>query len=78
MIGGMICPEREGPFPSEADLVATDGRTVRRPRRAQGRTLKDLAKTAGIPYVQRYRIKRGTRGTSFDVLIRMARAVGLT
>lgn len=58
-------------------LVTIDGRTIRRARRAKGWTLKDLAKKTGVSYVQVSRIERGRRGTSLEVLTRIARALGL-
>ena len=54
-----------------------DGRTIRRTRKTKGWTLKDLAKKAGVSYVQVSYIERGRRGTSLETLTRIARALGL-
>ncbi|MYT34978.1 helix-turn-helix domain-containing protein [Streptomyces sp. SID8356] len=72
-------PAPPGPAPSREplwrDLV---GEVLRRERRSQGRTLKDVAAAARIstPYLSE--VERGRKEASSEVLAAAAQALGLT
>ncbi len=57
--------------------MSITGKTIRRTRRAKGWTLERLAKRAGISAMQLSRIERSERGTSLEVLLKLARALNL-
>ncbi|WP_145499889.1 RodZ family helix-turn-helix domain-containing protein [Streptomyces sp. CFMR 7] len=72
-------PAPPGPAPSREplwrDLV---GEALRRERRSQGRTLKDVAAAARISMPYLSEVERGRKEASSEVLAAAARALGLT
>ncbi|MEI7033195.1 helix-turn-helix transcriptional regulator [Streptomyces pratensis] len=63
------------PEPLWRDLV---GDVLRRERRAQGRTLKDVAEAARISMAYLSEVERGRKEASSEVLAAAARALGLS
>ncbi len=61
-----------------ADLQETMGLAVRRERRAQGLTLKELAARSALSVVYLGEVERGKKYPSALVLERLAEALGLT
>jgi transcriptional regulator with XRE-family HTH domain len=61
-----------------ADLQETMGTVIRRERRAQGLTLKELAARAALSVVYLGEVERGKKYPSALVLERLAEALGLT
>ncbi|MEW9511501.1 helix-turn-helix domain-containing protein [Streptomyces bacillaris] len=72
-------PAPPGPAPSREplwrDLV---GEALRRERRSQGRTLKDVAGAARISMPYLSEVERGRKEASSEVLAAAAQALGLT
>lgn len=60
-----------------ADLPATIGAVIRRVRQERSRTLKRVAKAAGLSVVYLGEIERGKKYPSAAVLERLAAALGL-
>jgi transcriptional regulator with XRE-family HTH domain len=53
------------------------GRRLRLVREAQGRSLRDVAKEAGIDHAHLSRVERGLRVPSVQLLVRLGRILGL-
>src|SRR5438270_9354959 len=60
-----------------ADLPVTIGAVIRRVRQERSRTLKRIAKAAGLSEVYLGEIERGKKYPSAQVLERLAKALGL-
>jgi transcriptional regulator with XRE-family HTH domain len=53
------------------------GAVLRRARQAQGRTLRDVAETAGVSLPYLSEVERGTKEASSEVLAAICRALGM-